>query len=129
MSSFTSRLIIELLPDGKRWQLNRPFTYRIGSRYSRHFVSVSKGFVTDWASIPKFIFWLLPWWAKFQKGAVLHDWLYKVKYIMGKPITRKQADDVFLEAMLIDFRNHKSGKVVAFTEHLAVRLFGWLSWH
>ena len=127
MSSFTSDLSVTLI-DGKRWCLDRPFTYRIGSKFSRRFISVAKGFTTDFASIPKFILWLLPWWAKFNKSAVLHDWLYKVRYIMGKPITRKQADDTWLEAMLIDFRSHKSGKLVAYLEYWAVRLFAWLAW-
>lgn len=48
---------------------------------------------------------------------------------MGEPITRKKADDVFLEAMLIDFRHHKSGKFIAYLEYWGVRRFAWLAWH
>lgn len=129
MSSFTSPLIVSVLPDGKNWRLERPFTFHIGSRYSRSYIRVPRYFLTDWASIPKLIFWLMPWWAKFNKASVLHDWLYRVKAIMNKPITRKEADDTWLEAMFVDFRSHRSGRPVAFIEYWAVRLFGWLAWH
>lgn len=128
MSSFTSPLVVSVLPDGKRWRLVRPFTYHLGSEFSRTFIRVSRDFLTDWASIPKFIFWLLPWWAKFNKSAILHDWLYQMKRIMGKPITRKEADNVWLGAMLIEFRHHKHGMSIAYTKYYAVRIFGWLAW-
>lgn len=88
---------------------------------------MARGFETDFASIPKFL-WFLPYWAKYNKSAPLHDWLYKVKQVMGKPITRKEADDIWLEAMLIDFRHHKSGRLVAMVEYLAVRMFGIMAW-
>lgn len=128
MSSFTSPLVVSPLSDGKYWRLDRPFTYRIGSQFSRHYIRVTVGFITDFASIPKFIFWFLPWWAKFSKSPVLHDWLYQSKSIMNKPITRKRADVVFLEAMLVDWRHHRSRYSIAKIEYLAVRLFGWLVW-
>jgi len=129
MSSFTSLLVVSPMPDGRNWKLFRPFTYHIGSKYSRRFIRVAAGFITDFASIPKFIFWLLPWWAKFSKPSVLHDWLYRVKAIIGELITRKEADDIFYEAMLICFRHHKLGPAVAFIEYWAVRIFGWVAWH
>lgn len=127
MSSFTSSLIVSPLPDGKNWLLVRKFTYHVGSKYSREWIRVPKFFVTDFASVPR-LFFFLPDWATYSKAPVLHDWLYTVKEIMGKPIARKQADDIFLEAMLIEFRHHKSGKFVAFIEYWAVRLFGWIAW-
>ena len=105
-----------------------PFAYHIGSKRSNRYISVPKDFLMDFASIPKFIFWLLPWWAKFNKNSPLHDYFYRVKQIMGKPITRKEADDIWLEAMFVDFRNHRSGKVVAYMEYYGVRVFGWLAW-
>ena len=129
MSSFTSPLIVSPMPDGRNWKLARPFSYHIGSRHSRKVITVLKDFVTDFASIPKFLFWLLPWWAKFNKPSVLHDWLYTVRTIMGKAITRKEADDIWLEAMFVDFRHHISGHIVALIEYWAVRLFGWFVWH
>ena len=127
MSSFTSSLVVSPMSNGKDWRLVFPFTFHIGSKYSNKFVRVTKDFISDFASIPRFL-WFLPYWAKFNKAPILHDWLYKTKKIMGKPITRKEADLVFLEAMLVDWRNHKSRHIMAFIEYRAVRIFGFLAW-
>lgn len=126
MNSFTTPLVVSPI-DGKRWRIVFPFTYHIGSKYSNTYVSVATGFETDFASIPRFL-WFLPYWAKYNKPSPLHDWLYWSKKVMGKPITRKEADDIFYEAMLVDFRHHKTGKLIALIEYWAVRLFGWLAW-
>ena len=127
MSSFTTPLVVQHI-DGKKWRLCREFTYRLGSQWSNKYIHVPAGFVTDFASIPKFIMPFLPWWAKYQKGAILHDWLYLVKYMMGRNVTRKEADDIFYEAMMVGFRHHISGKVVAWIEYKVVRMFSWLAW-
>lgn len=115
------------MPDGKNWRLVKKFTYRIGSRYSRRFVNVPKTFETDWASVPRFLFFL-PDWATYSKAPVLHDWLYHSKHVQGKPITRKEADDIFWEAMLVDWRRHRSRHALARLEYWAVRVFGFLAW-
>ncbi len=128
MSSFTSLLVASPLPDGKYWRLAEPFRYRIGGKTSERIVAVPLGFITDFASVPR-MFWFLPDWATYSKAPVLHDWLYHQKKIMGKPIIRKEADDIFLEAMHTDWRTHKSRRWVAYLEYIAVRLFGWLAWH
>ncbi len=128
MSSFTSKLIVSPKSNGKEWELCRSFTYRIGKKYSRRFIRIPSGFVTDFASIPKFLLPLLPSWAKINKPSPIHDYLYTHKMIMSKPITRKKADDIFYEAMIVDFRNHRSGKIVAWLEYWAVRLWGWKAW-
>ena len=128
MSSFTTPLIVSPLPDGRRWKLMEEFVYRIGSDQSEECVRVPAGFETDFASVPR-IFWFLPDWATYNKSAPLHDWLYHNKKIMGKDITRKEADFVFLEAMLVDFRHHRSRRWVARLEYWMVRLFGWLAWN
>ena len=43
-------------------------------------------------------------------------------------VTRKYADVVFLEAMLVAWRKHPSGKAIAWMEYAGVRAFGWLAW-
>ena len=126
-SSFISPLAVSPLPDGRRWRLVFPFLYHVGSRYSQEVIKVPAEFITDFASIPKFLWWL-PSWAKYIKAAVLHDWLYVTQNIAGKPITRKYADQIFLEAMLIEWRHHCSRYVMAYIEYYSVRIFGWLAW-
>jgi hypothetical protein len=127
MSSFTTPLIVSPMSDGSSWKLESKFTYHIGSKFSRHFISVPKGFITDFASIPNFLFFL-PDWATYNKAPVLHDYIYAT-HRLHKEWTRQFADDIFLEAMLVDFRDHKSGPLVAWLEYYAVRLFGWIPWN
>ncbi len=130
MSSFTSPLVVSPMPSGRRWMLVREFTYHVGSEHSKVYVHVPIGFIMDFASLPlwRLFFWWLPYWAKYNKPSPLHDWLYRVKKIMGEPITRKVADDIFYEAMLVAWKDHALGSELALLEYQAVRLFGWLSW-
>lgn len=123
MSSFTSPLVVSPCANGRDWTLIDKFTYHIGSKFSRHYVNVPGGFVTDFASVPR-MFFFLPDWATYHKAAVLHDWLYKCRVT-----SRKRADDIFMEAMLIDWRGHRSRYFVAKLEYWTVRMFGWLAWH
>ncbi len=127
MSSFTTPLVVSPMDNGRDWELQSKFTYHVGSKFSRKWVNVPVGFVTDFASVPRF-FWFLPDWATYSKAPILHDWLYEHPEIMGKPITRKKADQIFLEAMHVDWQGHKSRRFVAHLEYIAVRLFGWLAW-
>ncbi len=128
MSSFTSSLIVSPMSDGHDWELVNKFTYHIGSKYGRRYISVPKCFITDFASVPKFL-WFLPDWATYSKAPILHDWLYNTHTVMGKPITRKCADDIFLEAMEVDWRDHESRYIMAYIEYWAVRLFGIWAWN
>ena len=117
MSSFVTPLRVDLM-DGRRWRLALEYTYHIGSKYAKRAINVPVGFVTDFASIPKFL-WFFPYWAKNNKASLLHDYLY-----YDHLLSRAEADQVFYEAMLVMFRHHKSGKLVAWVEYWAVRVFG-----
>ena len=121
MSSFTTDIAV-WLKDGRRWCLVFPFTYHQGSKRSNRVIKVPAGFDTDFASIPKFL-WFLPYWAKFSKASVLHDYLYRTQ-----DRSRKEADLIFLEAMLVAWRKHKLGNILAQIEYQAVRIFGWAAW-
>jgi len=119
MSSFTSELVVTPV-DERRWKLVRSFTYHVGSQHSRNILTVPKGFVTDFASIP-WVFWqFLPAWGRYGKAAVLHDYIYQTHIR-----TRLEADHLFHEAMLVG--GTKAWK--ALIMYLAVRLCGWLAWH
>lgn len=117
-SSFVSPLRVDLI-DGKEWRLALAYQYHIGSKRAKAHIAVPAGFIHDFASIPKFLLLILPWWAKFNKSAVLHDFLYRFHLY-----SRAQADLYFYEAMLVAFRHHRSGKFVAWLEYKAVRWFG-----
>jgi hypothetical protein len=119
MSRFTNILVVSPYADGKTWYLRRTFAYDVGEEGSDTTVMVPQGFTTDFASIPR-IFWaVLPRWGKYGNAAVIHDYLYyQQKY------KRKQADKIFLEAMAVL-------EVPAWQKYPiygAVRIGGWLAW-
>lgn len=88
-------------------------------------IAVPAGFNTDGASIPQ-VFWnIIGPFGPYFASAIIHDFLYSKSGFFRYPhITRKQADDIFLEGM------KKLG--VAWWQrrsmHLAVRTFGWRSY-
>lgn len=120
MSSFTTPLVVSPMPDGRRWRLVFSFQYHLGTEYSNDFISVPAGFVTDFASTPPPIWWLIPPWGKYGKAAIVHDYLYQT----GQR-TRLEADDIFKEAMTVLGVARWRIEVM----YRAVRLFGWLAWH
>jgi len=132
MSKFTAPLLIIPLEDGKRFEIAwaslvdkaqfeengdmvfdlQSFRYEIGHEGSNSYVEPGVGFVTDFASIPRPLWWLLPKWGKYGKAAVIHDYLYRhktydVKTSLGGslrvPIGRKRADQIMLEAMAVSY--------------------------
>lgn len=115
MSSFTDILIVSPLPDGKRWITRSEFSYDVGYKGSGDTITVPVGFVTDFASIPRIFWMLLPTWGKYGNAAVIHDYLY-----CTKERSRKEADDIFYEGMLVLGTKKITAKVI----YLAVRLFG-----
>ncbi len=119
MSSFTTPLVVSPLKNGRDWRLCKSFVYHIGSKFSRHYIKVPSGFVTDFASIPR-IFWsIIPPWGRYGKAAVVHDYLYQQHLT-----PRKYDDDIFMEAM--EVLEVDLWRIVVM--YYAVRLFGWLTW-
>jgi Protein of unknown function (DUF1353) len=84
-------------------------------------ITIPVGFVTDYASIPR-IFWnILPPDGDARFPAILHDYLYSLRGWAPCFKTRKACDDLFLEAMC-----HVGVPAVErITIWAAVRLFGW----
>jgi len=119
MSSFTSPLVVTPMLDGRKWKLVHPFSYHIGSKNSKWIIKVPKGFETDFASVPQFLWFWLPYWGKYGKAAVLHDYVYQTHLT-----ERSIADSIFYEAMLVGGTTHWKAKLM----YYGVRLFGWLSW-
>ena len=120
MSSFTTPLYVTAMPDGKHWKLLESFVYELGKLGSGEVLIVLKGFITDFASTPRAIWWLFPPWGRYGKAAVLHDWLYNEG--IG---TRKRADDIFFEAMLVCLTSSWKARII----YSAVRTFGWIAWN
>jgi hypothetical protein len=119
MSSFTEPLITRKL-SARLWQTERAFNYHVGSEESPNVITVPSGFITDFASSPWLMWWLIPPDGEYTQAAVLHDYLY-VKQIY----VRKEADDIFLEAMVVlDVPIFKRWLM-----YRAVRMWGWWPWN
>ena len=39
-------------------------------------IEVAEGFETDFASVPRLLWVVLPKWGKYGNAAMVHDWLY-----------------------------------------------------
>ena len=114
--NLTGPLRVELLPNGRSARLTQP--YRVGTTAGR-IIEVPEGFETDFASVPRLFWRIVPPWGRYSPAAVVHDYLYSTS-----KVSRKEADGIFLELM---------GRLgVPLWKRLAmywaVRLFGWFAW-
>jgi Protein of unknown function (DUF1353) len=101
------------------WYLNRGIDWSPGQGQSLPAVSVPKGFVTDFASIPRALWVALPRDGDYVWAAVVHDYLY-----WYQTTTKDVADDV-LNAAMIDFKIPAADRIAIFE---GVRLGGASSW-
>ena len=99
------------------WVVDRDLIYhsKAGDWYA-----VPRGFITDLASIPKALRWLIDVNGKHRRAAVLHDYLY-----CSQITTREEADALFLEAMgMIGVDTYQRNAMWS-----GVRAFGWRYWN
>src|SRR5581483_3844288 len=97
MSRFTDDLTITQTRNWHRWRLEQKLIYEVGAEGSGRMIEVPHGFVTDGASIPRPLWWLLPTWGTYSRAAVIHDYLYvllEAKASHKEAPTRKAADAV-----------------------------------
>jgi hypothetical protein len=113
VGTFCEPLILKYL-DGCHWELDRNFSYH----HTIMAIAVPAGFVTDFASIPRFFWRILPPTGKYGKAAVVHDFIYRTP---GVPLTRAEADQVFCDAM----EDLGVGRVTRNVMFRAVRVFGF----
>jgi hypothetical protein len=94
--------------------------------------TIRRGFLYDLASTPS-LAWLFgfPPYAFGMHGPLIHDFIYRCKGnpppevgSLDKPITRKEADRIFVDMARADGAPAWKCKVA----YAAVRLFGWLAW-
>jgi hypothetical protein len=92
VSSFTTPLDLRYV-DGRKWCLLAEFDF--ASEVLERVIKIPTGCETDFASIPRVLWNILPPTGRYGKAAVVHDFLYRTP---GQA-TRPQADRVFLEGM------------------------------
>lgn len=116
MSSFTTDLVVKVLNNGDKYEVIEEFEYYRDNNTDVKII-VPKGFVTDFATVPR-IFWsIFPPFGIYTKASVLHDYLiiaFKTKktwdHVLtidskvsiedrSKLVKRCEADAIFKEAM------------------------------
>jgi hypothetical protein len=113
MSAFTGALTVTHLDlDWRRWRLETPLRFEIGSLGSGLVVEAPPGMVTDGASVPRLLWSVLPAWGRYSRAAVIHDRLCDL-INAGTPHvlapTRRIADRIFLDAMKVSGVNRLVG--------------------
>ena len=103
MSSFTAPLEYEatgtIAPRTKlpQYRLLKSIVFYVGKKGSDFPITIPKGYVTDFASLPKFILrWFKPADDRWAKAALLHDYACSTH-----SYSRAMCDLIFLEAMLV----------------------------
>ena len=119
MSKFTEVLVVSPLADGRTWVTRKEFGYDVGKEGSEDSIDVPIGFMTDFASIPRPLWIILPRWGKYGNAAVIHDYCY-----WDQSRSRLESDRIFHEAMGV--LQVPKWKIRAM--YCSVRLFGWLAW-
>ena len=117
MGKFNNKIEAEFNPP-KTWVLSRALSYQninifssalqdVGVKVPANRITCKKGFKTDLASTPKFLWNLIAPW-DIARAAIIHDLLYlKIRQYRAKPepdmqvvaLAKKAADKVFLMAM------------------------------
>ena len=83
-------------------------------------VKVKAGLVTDFASVPRFLWPILPPIGRYGRAAVIHDALYQFNVF-----PRKVCDEIFLLAMKSDCVSSLKATLL----YLGTRLFGWRAYN
>lgn len=103
----------------------RDFEYGIDSENDEDRVYVPIGYCSDGTSVPTLLRGVFPVWGKYAQAAIVHDLLYATN-----SLTRKEADEIFRDAILVLGRDIDSdkptigGRLLAQLAYWAVRLFG-----
>jgi hypothetical protein len=90
-------------------------------------LAIPEGFQFDGSSAPRFIWWLMPSYGDFFFAALLHDYLYHIKYLsndIGERAAQKLVDKEMLRwSNVVNDKN--IGKTIDnYLRYYAVRLFG-----
>jgi len=102
-------------------------TWELLEDFEWHGLVVPKGFITDWASIPR------PFWSiinpagRIKSASLVHDYAYSVKGVFPNypRHTRRQCDGIFMDIMIVVGMSWFKRTMA----YQAVRIFGWIAWN
>ncbi|MFN2602557.1 MAG: DUF1353 domain-containing protein [Gemmatimonadaceae bacterium] len=110
--------LVQPFADGEDWMLQSPMIFRARNAPSL-IVIVPRGFVTDYASIPRPLRILLPNNGEYGNATIVHDYLY-----WRQDCTRSQSDNILAIAM----KDEGVSDVTVRAVQIGVRLGGQGSW-
>ncbi|HUQ20920.1 MAG TPA: DUF1353 domain-containing protein [Gemmatimonadaceae bacterium] len=110
--------LLQPFADGEDWMLESPMIFKAGKKNPLILI-VPRGFVTDYASVPRPLRLLLPREGTYGNAAVLHDYLY-----WRQDCTREQSDNIMVIAMLEAGVSESTLRAI----QLGIRLGGQGSW-
>lgn len=116
---FLGQPILTPCDDFITWKLLADFKYFMNDKNGSEMITVTQGFTTDFASVPRLFWNIFPPWGKYGNAAILHDCLYTRQ---DRP--RKVCDEIFLDAMWCLGVNY----FVRWLLYWAVRLGGKSAW-
>lgn len=122
MSSFTEQVLLRPAKTTNRRILENEVTYYVWTEDSNDRIQVPAWYEFDWASVPRRLWTLVghPMDTKVIRSALIHDYIYTDQRYRG----RKQADDIFYEAMVVSGVD----KYRALIYYRGVRIWGGFVW-
>ena len=125
MPKFMKPLVVKKVNDNE-WEVYEELEYHVGSKDSEEVIIVPKGTLTDFASIPKILWNILPPHTEVAPISVIHDYIYSLRgKLPDKTYTREEGDKIFLEGMQV------LGVPLwkRYTMFYAVRTAGFIYWN
>jgi hypothetical protein len=107
------------------WELVEPIVERLSDGTE---IQVPAGYVTDFASVPPMLWSICPPIGKYNRAALIHDYLYDRQYqsgVLGEAEARKFADLQFLR---IANNSNPTGCIRHYIMYKFVRWFGKTAW-
>lgn len=89
----------KLLGGEYKW-IDPGFEYYLDNDHTEK-VIIERGYLSDGASVPKFLQWLIPVWGKHGQCAVVHDKLCETWTTNKRKLDRQQVDEIFFESMKV----------------------------
>ena len=109
--------------DNNDIELTKPLEVRIG----KYEFDVPKGFVSDGASIPRFLWWLFtPFSPDTIDAAIPHDFVYRNQSWWARMGYNKKDADIMMNLIMIE------RKVSGWKRrwiYAGLRTFGWIGWN
>ena len=103
---------------GKKWKTANELKVELSDK---SVLIIPEGFENDLSSVPKFLWSILPPFGDFLLAALVHDYLYVIKYKSNRRFCDKE--------MLYLSNNLNKNKLDNYIRFFGVRLFGWYYWH